>query len=273
MKKIITSKKAFVFTLLALTVWGCSKVPLTGRRQMRLLPESTLIEASSLSYQHVLDTANIIRSGEQAEMIRRVGKRIAASVEKYMKENGYESRLEGFDWQFNLIQDNNVNAWCMSGGKVAFYTGILPICKDETGVAVVMGHQIAHAIARHGNERVSQSLALQGLSKGVDLALMIKEKPALARQIVNTAVGVGGQVGMLAFSRKHESESDEMGLIFMAMAGYNPSEAPVFWDRMGQLGGERPPLMLSTHPHPEARQADLRKQLPRAMEIYNQTKR
>lgn len=273
MKKIITSKKYLILGFLALAIWGCSKVPLTGRRQFKLLPESTLIQASSLSYQQVLDTANIVRTGAQAEMIKRVGNRIAASVETYMKENGFESRLEGFDWQFNLIQDDNVNAWCMSGGKVAFYTGIMPICKDETGVAVVMGHEIAHAIARHGNERVSQSLALQGLATGVDLALLIKEKPEVARQVVNTAVGVGGQVGMLAFSRKHESESDEMGLTFMAMAGYNPSEAPIFWDRMGQLGGERPPLMLSTHPHPETRQADLRKLLPAAMVIYNQNKR
>ena len=161
----------------------------------------------------------------------------------------------------------------MSGGKVAFYTGIMPICQDETGVAVVMGHEIAHAIARHGNERVSQSLALQGLATGLDLGLMITEKPAVARQVVNTAFGVGGQVGMLAFSRKHESESDEMGLVFMAMAGYNPSEAPVFWERMSALGGELPPVMLSTHPHPETRVADLKAQLPKAMEIYNQNKR
>jgi predicted Zn-dependent protease len=273
MKKIVTSKKYLVLGLLMLLVWGCSKVPLTGRRQIKLLPESTLIQASSLSYQQVLDTANIVRTGAQAEMVKRVGNRIAASVDKYMKENGFESRLEGFEWEFNLIQDDNVNAWCMSGGKVAFYTGILPICQDETGVAVVMGHEIAHAIARHGNERVSQSLALQGLATGTDLLLLIKEKPEAARDLVNIAYGVGGQLGMLAYGRKHESEADEMGLTFMAMAGYNPSEAPVFWDRMGKLGGQRPPLMLSTHPHPEKRQEDLRKLVPKAMVIYNQNKR
>ena len=273
MKKILTSKKYAVLLVLALMIWGCSKVPLTGRRQFKLLPETTLIQASSLSYQQVLDTANIVKTGAQAEMVKRVGARISASVEQYMKENGFEDRLEGFNWQFNLIQDDTVNAWCMSGGKVAFYTGIMPICQDETGVAVVMGHEIAHAIARHGNERVSQSLALQGLGTGLDLALLIKDKPAVARQVVNTAIGVGGQVGMLAFSRKHESESDEMGLIFMAMAGYNPSEAPVFWERMSALGGELPPVMLSTHPHPQTRVADLKAQLPKAMEIYNKNKR
>ena len=273
MKSILTSPKSFVTLLLALLVFGCSKVPLTGRRQIRLMPESTLIQASSLSYQHVLDTAKIVKTGAQADIIKRVGVRISAAVEKYLKENGFESRIAGFNWQFNLIQDDNVNAWCMSGGKVAFYTGIMPICKDETGVAVVMGHEIAHAIARHGNERVSQSIVLQGLSTGIDFALLMKEEPETTRQILNTAFGVGGQVGMLAFSRKHESESDEMGLLFMAMAGYDPSEAPKFWDRMNNIGGQRPPVMLSTHPDPGKRQADLQAQLPKAMEIYNQNKR
>lgn len=273
MKKVIVTKKFLVLGLLGVTIWGCSKVPLTGRRQIKLLPESTLMQASSLSYQQVLDTANVVRTGAQAEMVKRVGSRISVAVEKYLKENGYESRVDGFNWEFNLIQDNTVNAWCMSGGKVAFYTGIIPVCKDETGIAVVMGHEIAHAIARHGNERVSQSLILTGLAQGTDLVLLMKDQPAIARQVIQTAYGVGGQVGMLAFSRKHESESDEMGLIFMAMAGYDPSEAPKFWDRMNQLGGDRPPVMLSTHPDPGKRKADLQAQLPKAMEIYNQNKR
>ncbi|MGB0849653.1 MAG: M48 family metallopeptidase [Bacteroidia bacterium] len=273
MKRMTSAKTLTSILFLTLIVWSCSKVPLTGRRQFKLIPESTLIQASSLSYEQVLDTANIIRTGEQAEMIKRVGNRIATAVETYLRNEGLESRIEGFGWEFNLIQDNNVNAWCMSGGKVAFYTGIMPICQDETGVAVVMGHEIAHAIARHGNERVSQSLALQGLATGIDLALLIKDKPDVARQVANTAVGIGGQVGMLAFSRKHESESDEMGLMFMAMAGYDPSEAPKFWDRMNQLGGERPPVMLSTHPDPGKRQEDLKKLLPEAMVVYNQNKK
>lgn len=273
MKKIVSAKRIVVLAFLAIMVWSCSKVPLTGRRQIRLMPESTLIRASSLSYQQVLDTANIIRSGAQAEMVKRVGQRIATAVEAYLEQEGLESRVEGFQWEFNLINDNAVNAWCMSGGKVAFYTGIMPICKDETGVAVVMGHEIAHAIARHGNERVSQSLMVQGIATGVDFSLMVKQQPETARRVASMAAGVGGQVGMLAFSRKHESESDEMGIMFMAMAGYDPSEAPKFWDRMNQIGGDRPPLLLSTHPHPDTRQEDLRKLLPKAMEIYNQNKR
>lgn len=269
----IKANKILLFvSVFGVFVWGCSKVPLTGRKQIRLVPESTLIQASSLSYQQVLDTANIIRSGPQADMVKRAGNRISAAVEKYMKAEGLEGRLTGFNWQFNLIEDNNVNAWCMSGGKVAFYTGIMPMCQDETGVAVVMGHEIAHAIAGHGNERLSQSLALRGLTAGLDFAMLLNQKPEAAREVVNLAMGVGGQVGMLAFSRKHESESDEMGLTFMAMAGYDPSEAPKFWDRMNKIGGQRPPVLLSTHPDPGTRQQDLKKLLPNAMKIYNQNK-
>lgn len=275
MKKFMTTKNAIAAVVLSLFLYACATVPLTGRKQFKLLPTSTMMEMSALSYQQVLDTANIVRTGEQAEMVKRVGNRIASATEKYMRENGFEDRLDEFAWEFNLIQDNSVNAWCMSGGKVAFYTGILPVCESETGVAVVMGHEVAHAIARHGNERVSQSLALQGLATGLDLALLIKQQPDAARQVANLAFGVGGQLGMLAYSRKHESEADEMGLTFMAMAGYNPSEAPDFWDRMNQLsnGQQRPPVMLSTHPHPDTRQSDLEKHLPKAMEIYNQNKR
>lgn len=272
-KNIRLTEIVLAILVFGILVWGCAKVPLTGRKQIRLVPESTLIQASSLSYQQVLDTANIIRTGAQADIVKRAGKRISAAVETYMKAEGLESRLAGFNWQFNLIQDNSVNAWCMSGGKVAFHTGIMPICQDENGVAVVMGHEIAHAIAGHGNERVSQSLALRGLASGLDFALLLNQKPETARQVVNLAMGVGGQVGMLAFSRKHESESDEMGLIFMAMAGYDPSEAPKFWDRMNKIGGQRPPVLLSTHPDPGTRQQDLKKLLPNAMKIYNQNKR
>ncbi len=263
--------KLIVTLFLALMIWSCSQIPITGRRQFRLLPETTLMEASLTSYKHVLDTADVVYNTADAEMVKRVGKKIAASVETYLKGTKYEQRVAGFNWEFNLIQDDMVNAWCMSGGKVAFYTGIIPICKDETGIAVVMGHEIAHAIAQHGNERVSQSLALQG--GGVALDILTVNKPDAARQVIQMAYGAGAQVGvLLPFSRKHESEADEMGLMFMAMAGYNPTEAPVFWDRMNNLGGQRPPEFLSTHPDPAKRQEKLQELLPKAMELYNKTK-
>ncbi len=265
--------KLIVALFLAAMVWSCSQIPITGRRQFKLLPESMLKEASSLSYKQVLDTANVVKTSADALMVKRVGAKISKAVEAYLKGTKYESRVADYQWEFNLIQDNTVNAWCMSGGKVAFYTGIIPICKDETGVAVVMGHEIAHAIAQHGNERVSQTLALQGMAQGVDIYMLMKEKPEAARQVVQMAYGAGAQVGvLLPFSRKHESEADEMGLMFMAMAGYNPSEAPKFWDRMNQLGGQRPPEFLSTHPDPAKRQAHLQELLPKAMELYNQNK-
>ncbi len=156
MKKIKSIQTTLATLLLIGMLYACAKVPMTGRRQIKLFPSSTMLEMSTLSYKQVLDTASIIRSGQQAEMVKRVGNKIAIATERYLKENGFEDRLDDFFWEFNLIQDNSVNAWCMSGGKVAFYTGILPVCEDETGIAVVMGPEVAHAIAWHGNERVSQ---------------------------------------------------------------------------------------------------------------------
>lgn len=263
--------KYIVAFLLTLFFWSCSQIPISGRRQFKLLPESTLMTASLDAYKQVLDTANVVHSGTQAAMVKRVGNKIATAVEAYLKGTKYEKRIAGFKWEFNLIDDNTVNAWCMSGGKVAFYTGIMPICKDETGVAVVMGHEIAHAIAQHGNERVSHGLLAQLGGAALDVAM--SEKPQQTRNMIQVAYGATAQVGlMLPFSRKHESESDKMGLMFMAMAGYNPSEAPKFWERMNQIGGERPPVMLSTHPSPGSRQENLKALLPEAMVIYNKNK-
>ncbi len=193
MKKIKSIQTTLATLLLIGMLYACAKVPMTGRRQIKLFPSSTMLEMSTLSYKQVLDTASIIRSGQQAEMVKRVGNKIATATERYLKENGFEDRLDDFSWEFNLIQDNSVNAWCMSGGKVAFYTGILPVCEDETGIAVVMGPEVAHAIAWQGNERVSQSMTLQGLATDTDLFMLIKQQPDAARQLANTAFGVGGQ--------------------------------------------------------------------------------
>ncbi len=248
---------------------SCSKIPITGRKQFRMLPESTLMEMSLTSYKHILDTANVIYNTADALMIKEVGDKISKSVEEYLSGTKYASRIEGFNWEFNLIDDTLVNAWCMSGGKVAFYTGILPICQTETGVAVVMGHEVAHAIAQHGNERVSQGLALQMGGVALDVAASTRSEET--RQLVQLAYGVGANVGvLLPYSRKHESEADEMGLLFMAMAGYNPEEAPAFWDRMNQKGGPLPPEFLSTHPDPDKRKEQLEKLMPKALELYEE---
>lgn len=252
--------------LITVFVIACAKVPITGRKQTNLLPESEMIGMSTAQYSEVLSASNVVTSGADAQMIQRVGDRISAAVEKYLDDHHMSKRYEGFQWEFKLIQEDIVNAWCMPGGKVAFYTGILPVCQDEKGVAVVMGHEIAHAIARHGNERMSQGLIAQlGISA---IAVAMNENPSLTKDIFLQSVGIGTQLGMLSFSRKHESEADHMGLVFMAMAGYDPREAPEFWERMSAGGGGQPPEFLSTHPSHETRISDLNAHMEEALKYY-----
>ena len=204
-------------------------------------------------------------------MIKDVGERIKTAVETFLADNEMSDRVAGFEWEFNLIEEDVVNAWAMPGGKVAFYTGILPVCEDETGVAVVMGHEVAHAVANHGGERMSQQLILQyGLSS---LSSAMGQNPTLTKTIFLQSVGYGSQVGMLKFSRLHESEADKLGLIFMAIAGYDPSVAPAFWERMSAMsGGQQPPEWLSTHPSHDTRVNDLNEALPQALEYYKRSK-
>ncbi|MFM9944539.1 MAG: M48 family metallopeptidase [Bacteroidia bacterium] len=246
---------------------SCSKVPITGRRQTHLLPEKDLMAMALTSYNEVLAQSKVVNTGANAESVRRVGEKIAKSVSEYMNANGYSKRIANYNWEFKVIDDPTVNAWCMPGGKVVFYTGILSVCKDEAGIAVVMGHEIAHAMARHGNERMSQGLLLQ--LGGVALDVATVRKPEETRQLFQLAYGVGANLGvMLPYSRKHESEADRMGLVFMAMAGYDPKQAPLFWERMSKLGASKPPLLLSTHPSDEKRINDLNKNMPEALKYY-----
>ena len=265
-------KKISLLTLVALLAVACTSVPVTGRKQLLLVSGSEMQAMSYSQYDKVLNESKVITGTADAKMIKRVGANIQKAVEEYMADKGLSDRLSGFAWDFNLIDEDVVNAWCMPGGKVAFYTGILPVCEGEKGVAIVMGHEIAHAIAEHGAERMSQGLIAQGILTGVSVATM-NESPAM-QQVYQTAVGFGANVGILKFSRQHESEADEMGLIFAAMAGYDPSEAPKFWERMKALSsGGAPPEFLSTHPSHDRRISDLNAQLPRAMEIYQTHKR
>ncbi len=200
--------------------------------------------------------------------VREVGKRITAAVESYLEQNNLQSVTEGYAWQYNVLASEELNAWCMPGGQIAFYEGILPVCQDENGIAVVMGHEIAHAVAQHGNERMSQQLALQ--MGGIALSEALKTQKQETIDLAMLAFGVGAQVGvMLPYSRTHESEADELGLYFMAMAGYNPQTAPDFWKRMEARSSARPPEFLSTHPDPTNRISNLERIMPRAMEYYN----
>jgi predicted Zn-dependent protease len=246
---------------------SCSQVPVTGRRQIHLLPESQLMSMSLTQYQSFLSENPKLSAGDtRAAMVNEVGTKIAQAAETYLKRHGQGNRVKDFKWEFNLVDDPTVNAWCMPGGKVVFYTGILPITNDENGLAVVMGHEIAHAIARHGNERMSQGLMAQ--AGGIGLQLALQEKPSLTQNLLLQSYGIGSQLGILKFSRLHESEADEMGLIFMAMAGYDPKAAIPFWERMAALGGAAPPEFLSTHPHHDTRIADLQSHMNKALKYY-----
>jgi predicted Zn-dependent protease len=261
-------KKILFLLVVVLALYACASVPVTGRKQMALVSNAEIMPMVNQQYAEVIQKGPLSTNREQTEMVRRVGGRIKQAVEQYMASKNLSSELAGFQWEFNLIDDpKTVNAWCMPGGKVAFYTGIMPICKDESGVAVVMGHEVAHAIANHGRERMSEQMVAQfGLST---LSAMMGQNPTAGNQLLMQAVGAGTSLGMLKFSRTHESEADHMGLIFMAMAGYDPNTAPAFWERMeSQSGGQAPPEFLSTHPASATRIKDLKGWMPEAMKYY-----
>jgi predicted Zn-dependent protease len=247
---------------------ACATVPLTERKTLRLIPDSELISLSFQQYSDVLKQSKLSNDPEKVHRVRRVGERIARASEEFLRESKLESDIQNYKWEFNLIQDDKVvNAWCMPGGKVAVYTGILPLTQDDTGLAVVMGHEVAHAMAKHGNERMSEALLVQ--LGGVSLSLALSKESALTQQIFMGAYGVGSQVGiMLPYSRVHESEADRIGLVLMAKAGFDPREAIPFWQRMNEAGGSRPPEFLSTHPAPETRIKDIKSHIPEAMKYY-----
>jgi predicted Zn-dependent protease len=258
-----------VLGAVALTVLlaACATVPITGRRQLSLVPDSQMNSMSFTQYDQVLAESKLSQDAAATAQVRRVGVKIQGAVETYFQQQGQSQQLEGYAWAFNLLESDQVNAWCMPGGKVAFYSGILPVCKDDTGIAVVMGHEVAHAIAKHGGERLSQQMALQ--LGGVALSEAMRSKPEQTRELWMGAFGLGAQVGiMLPFSRQHESEADRLGLIFMAMAGYDPRQAPKFWERMAADGGGAPPEFLSTHPSDAKRIRQLNEYLAEALPYY-----
>jgi predicted Zn-dependent protease len=260
------------FGLLSLLffLYACSTVPLTGRKQLSLIPAGQIMSMSYQQYDDFLKQNKISADQKNTEMVKRVGQKIQKAVETYFAQKNLSSELNGYEWEFNLVESEDVNAWCMPGGKVVVYTGILPITKDETGLAVVMGHEIAHAIAEHGNERMSQGLLTQ--FGGMALAKAIEDKPQETQALWMGAFGLGAQVGvLLPYSRLHESEADRLGLTFMAMAGYDPRQAVDFWQRMSELkGGQAPPEFLSTHPSDATRINDIKKHLPEALKYYKQ---
>ncbi|GAA5021671.1 peptidase M48 [Marivirga lumbricoides] len=261
--------KKFIYALVLTFVFvACSKVPLTNRKQLSLVPDSQLMASSFSSYNDVLKESKLSNNTQQTQMIRNVGQRIQSAVERYLAQNNLSDLTKDFKWEYNLIAENVVNAWCMPGGKVAFYEGILPVCQDEAGIAVVMGHEVAHAVASHGGERMSQAL-LQQLG-GVGLSIALREQPQQTQALAMAAYTGGSTVlGILPFSRLQESEADRLGLTFMAMAGYDPEEAPEFWKRMQAKSSGAPPEFLSTHPSGATRIEDLNKYMSEAKNYYN----
>jgi predicted Zn-dependent protease len=263
MKKIILTAFAFSFLFNA-----CHKNAITGRRSLNIIPESEMMTMSFSEYDKFLaenkplpdNNANVI-------LVKKVGAKIQASVEKYYADKGVSDQLKGFQWAFNVVQSDEVNAWCMPGGKVVVYTGLLPITKDEASLSIVMGHEIAHAIARHGSERMSDAMLIQ--MGGMALGAAMQTKPQLTQAIFQQAFGITSQLGQLKFSRNHETEADKMGLIFAAMGGYDPEAAIGFWERMAVAGGQKPPEILSTHPSDETRINNLKAFMPEAKKYYN----
>jgi predicted Zn-dependent protease len=258
--------------LLCLMVFSCSTVPVTGRRQLSLVPASQMMSMSYQEYGTFLKQNTLSTNQAQIALVKIVGTRIQKAVERYMGQNGMADRLSGYAWEFNLVESKEVNAWCMPGGKVVVYTGILPVTKDERGLAVVLGHEIAHAIAEHGGERMSQQMVTQ--FGGMALSELIKEKPKETQNLWMGIFGAGAQYGvLLPYSRTHESEADHLGLIFMAMAGYDPATAVDFWQRMAAgKGGQAPPEFMSTHPSDETRIEAIRQHLPEAQKYYTPVK-
>ncbi|MDG2130798.1 MAG: M48 family metallopeptidase [Fuerstiella sp.] len=242
----------------ALVSIGCQSVPVSERRQLLLVSEAEENQLGLTAYQEVLKSEPVTSNETAADIVRRVGQRIAAVADR-----------PDFDWEFNVIEAETQNAFCLPGGKVAVYTGILPICQNEAGLAVVMSHEIGHAIARHGGERMTHQMVQNKVKDGV--AFLMRDRKETTQKIVLTAYGAGAQYGaILPYSRKHELEADQIGIMMMARAGYDPSEAPAFWERFsGQKDGAAPMEFLSTHPSDARRSFALRDALPEAMEIYD----
>ncbi len=259
-------KKLFPAMLAVLMLSSCSSVMMTGRRQLNLVSDAELNQMSFAAYAQLKDSVPMSTDKTSTAMVKRVGTNIAAAVEKYMRENGLEEQIANFQWEYNLFKINQVNAFAMPGGKIAVYDGILPKTMNETGMAVVVGHEIAHVVARHSAERYSQQVAAQ--YGGAILGAVVGGSSAVVQNGVGLLYGIGGQMMLLRYSRKQEYEADELGLIFMAMAGYNPNEAITFWERMTASNEKGVSDFMSTHPSDEKRIARLKEVAPVAMQYY-----
>jgi predicted Zn-dependent protease len=262
-------KKLVIIAAFITSMVACSKNSITGRNQLALLSETELQAMASQEYQQFLSQNKVVsaNSSRDAEMVRRVGSRLVAAINKFYSSKGLTEELAGYKWEYNLVDSKDVNAWAMPGGKIVVYTGLLPVTQNEAALAVVLGHEITHALAHHGNERMSQQMVAQGI--GVAGGILTSSNQQVSN-IFNAIYGPGAQIGvLLPNSRKQELESDRYGLIFTAMAGYNPREAIPLWERMKAMSeGQRPPEFLSTHPAEDTRIEQLKKMMPEALKYY-----
>lgn len=258
--------KKYALSLLAtvLLCISCSTVPITGRRQVLLVSDQEVLSASLTQYSSYMSSASRSTNSSRSAMVTRVGQRIAAATELYLRENGMESELANFAWEFNLVNDNQVNAFCMPGGKIVVYEGLMNLVASEDELAVVVGHEVAHAVAKHSNERMSQQMLTEYGAQILSAA--VSEKSAAIQSMAAQVYGLGAQYGLtLPFSRKHELEADYMGLILMTIAGYNPDVAIGFWQKMS-ADGQQVPEFMSTHPSDAKRIKEIEKELPKIKE-------
>lgn len=261
--------KKYAFLVIAAIITACSTNPITGKSPLILVSDSQLYPMAFQQYNKVLEEEKVSTNASQTRMVKTVGANVQKAVERYLAAQNQSDFLKNYKWEYNLIENDQLNAWCMPGGKVAFYTGIMPVCENDNGVAVVMGHEITHALAKHSAQRMSKAMVAQGLQVAGNVALSSSKY----QNVFNTLYPVGAQVGILAYSRQAELEADRIGLTLMAMAGYDPREAPRFWKRMqAKTSGSRStPEFLSTHPNPGKRIEQLNAQMPAALKIYQQS--
>ena len=257
----------FILAFVAVLFISCASVPLTGRNRIMLVSDNEVLSSSLTQYNEYMTTATRSTNTTQAAMVQRVGKKIAAATEKFLTDNGLANEVAMYQWEFNLVKDEEMNAFCMPGGKIVVYEGIMPLCESDDDLAVVIGHEVAHAVAKHSNERLSQQMLASYGSAILDAALSTRSEAA--RQLGQTVYGLGANYGvMLPYSRKHELEADHMGLIFMAMAGYDPAKAIAFWQKMAAASPTPIPPFMSSHPSDAKRIAEIEKYLPDAQKYY-----
>ncbi len=258
----MNKRNLFIGLGISILIIACAKNPFTGKSTLALVGNDQIFPSAFQQYNQFLSENKVIAGTADAKKIETIGTKIKVAAEKWLTANGNASYLDGYQWEYKLVDSKEVNAWCMPGGKIVFYTGILPICKTDAGIACVMGHEVSHALANHGQQRMSAGM-LQQLG-AVGTAVAVGNQSPETQQLAMTAYGAATQLGgMLPFSRSHETEADQIGLLLMAIAGYNPDESVVFWERMSaNAGGNKPPEFMSTHPSDETRIANLRALIP-----------